>query len=91
MNKTVGLSYNCYSRACRKHRYKSQGFQIVFREQDEAGNKVFIGKKKDSLQRDRNSILGEINLIEPKQKPVLVWCGLEAAVAGSLYFFFFLI
>ena len=51
----------------------------------------FLLEKKDSLQRDRNSILGEINLIEPKQKPLLVWCGLEAAVAASLYFFFFLI
>lgn len=73
VNNTVGLSSDCYSRSCRKHRYRPQWFQIVFREQDDAGSKVFIGKK-DNLQRDRNSILREINLIEPNQKPLLVWC-----------------
>ena len=37
--------------------------------------KILLGKKKkDSLQRDRNSILREINLTEQNQKPLLVWC-----------------
>ena len=36
--------------------------------------KILLGEKKDSLQRDRNSILREINLTEQNQKPLLVWC-----------------
>ena len=35
--------------------------------------KILLGEKKDSLQRDRNSILREINLTEQNQKPLLVW------------------
>ena len=34
--------------------------------------KILLGEKKDSLQRDRNSILREINLTEQNQKQVWI-------------------